>query len=521
MRGIGLDITDRKQMEEELKLREALLADAQRIANFGSFEWQPDTNAVRWTEELFRIFGLRPGEFQPTLERYIERVHPDERQDTRNRIEQSLQDGTAFEAEERIVRPDGSIRLLLSQGKWLLDEARHAKKLVGTCHDITERRATERSKTRLEAEVQQFQKMESVGRLAGGLAHDFNNLLTVILGHASLCEQGLPPDSPARVSLAKIQHAAEDAATLTRHLLTFSRRQVVHPIGLDLNAAIEKISAMLTRVIGEHISLHIIRAESLNRIRADAGQIDQILMNLVLNAVEAMPKGGEIFIETANVELDENYAKFRPPVGPGSYVMLSVADTGSGMDSQTLSRIFDPFFITKQAGAATGLGLSIVQRAVEQNNGQITVSSQPGKGTTFKIYFPRVSGPSDVVSSSAEESLPKGSGTILLVEDDEAVRELTTDLLTSHGYKVLAARNGADALDVSHRHRHKIDLLLTDVVMPEISGPDLADKLKVHHPDLNVLYMSGYAGRLLAHHGILKMDSAFLSKPFTKHDLLV
>jgi two-component system cell cycle sensor histidine kinase/response regulator CckA len=519
MRGMGFDVTARKQMEDELKLRESQLADAQRIANFGSYEWVPGTNTVRWTEELFRIFGLRPEEFCPTLESYLERVYPKDREDTRKRIEQCLHDGTAFEAEERIMRPDGSIRLLLSQGKWLSDENRRAKKLVGTCHDITTRRDSELAKMRLEQEVHQIHKMESVGRLAGGVAHDFNNLLTVIFGHVGLCEQELPPDSPVRKSLTEIQQAAERAATLTRHLLAFSRRQVIHPVILDLNAVVSKLNDMLARVIGEHISLHVVWGESLGSIRADSGQIDQLLMNLVLNAVDAMPKGGQIFIETANTELDENYTRSHPSVRPGRYVTISVTDTGWGMDQEILAQIFEPFFTTKPSGEGTGLGLSVVQGAVEQNNGHITVHSQPSKGTTFKVYFPRVNEPPDVISSSTEPSIPRGSGTILLVEDDEAVRKLTSDLLTSQGYKVLPAQNGTAALEISERYPDKIALLLTDIVMPGMSGPDLVEKLKLQRPDLNVLYMSGYAGRLLSHYDMSRVETEFLSKPFTKSDL--
>jgi signal transduction histidine kinase/ActR/RegA family two-component response regulator len=431
-----------------------------------------------------------------------------------------LRNGTPFQIEERIVRADSSIRVLLSQGKWLLDDNRHARKLIGTCHDITARRENERAKMRLQEELQQVQKMESVGRLAGGVAHDFNNLLTVIFGRIGLCEQELPPDSRARKSLSEIQQAAERAATLTRHLLAFSRRQVIYPIILDLNAVVSKLREMLTRVIGEHISLHVTTGESLGSIRADLGQIDQILMNLVINAVDAMPQGGEIFIETANIELDDSYARSHPSVRPGRYVMISVTDTGLGMNQEVLARIFEPFFTTKAIGEGTGLGLSVVHGAVEQNNGHITVHSQPQKGTTFKVYFPRIDETPTPVLPVPESPLPSGSETILLAEDDDAVRALTAELLTSYGYRVLSAQNGAAALEISDRFRERIDLVLTDVVMPAMSGPDLVQTLRSKRPDLNVLYMSGYAGSLLSHHGFLRVEAKFLSKPFTKRELL-
>ena len=520
MLGVGLDVTERKEMEEQLRVREVQLADAQRVANFGSYEWLPATDTVRWTEELFRIFGFQPEEFRPTFARYLERVHPEDREDTQARIEQCVRNGTPFEAEERIVRPDGAIRQLFSQGKWIFDENQQAQKLVGTCQDITARKEAERSRLRLEEDLRQTHKMESVGRLAGGVAHDFNNLLTVILGHVALCQEELPPEAPVREHIKPIQQAAQRAAALTRHLLAFSRRQVIFPTMLDLNTVVNNLNKMMTRVIGEHIVLRIIPGESLGSIRADLAQIDQILMNLLVNAVDAMPKGGRIFIETTNTELDENYTKSRSSVHPGRYVMLSVTDTGIGMDSQTMSQIFEPFFTTKAPGEGTGLGLSMVYGAVEQNHGHITVYSQPGKGTTFKIYFPRLDQAPEAVPSYTEQVFRKGSETILLVEDDQSLRELVTTLLTSEGYKVLPANNGVSALAIAQQYPHKIDLLLTDVVMPEMSGPDLAAQLKAQRPDLNVLFMSGYAGSLLSHHGVLEAETDLLPKPFTKGDLV-
>ncbi|HEY6250568.1 MAG TPA: PAS domain-containing protein, partial [Candidatus Angelobacter sp.] len=470
MRGVGLDVTERKQMEEELRLREVQLADAQRVANLGSYEWLPATDTVRWTEQLFRIFGLEPKEFRATFAGYLEHIHPQDREDTRKRIEQCVRDRTPFEAEERIVLEDGSIRLLFSQGKWLFDETRQEQKLVGTCQDITARREAECTRARLEEDLRQVHKMESIGRLAGGIAHDFNNLLTVILGHVALCEELLPPETPVRAHIQPIHQAAQRAAALTRHLLAFSRRQVIYPIILDLNALVNNLNKMMVRLIGEHISLRIIPGQSLGSIRADLGQIDQILMNLLVNAVDAMPKGGKIFIETTNTELDENYTKSHPSVHPGRYVMLSVTDTGFGMDSQTMSQIFEPFFTTKAPGAGTGLGLSMVYGAVEQNNGHIAVYSQPGKGTTFKIYFPRLDQAPEPVSVHAKQAFHKGSETILLVEDDEPLRQLTTTFLTAEGYNVLSASNGGAALVVARQYPHKIHLLLTDVVMPEMNG---------------------------------------------------
>jgi PAS domain S-box-containing protein len=524
LRGISFDITRRKQMEEKLRLHETQLADAHRVAHIGCYEWIPAIDTVNWTEELYRIFGFQPGEVQPTLEAYLERIHPDDRESTQKRIEQCMREDIPFEAEERFVRPDGSVRFLLSQGRCFFDENRQARKLVGTCHDITASREAERARIRLEEELRQSHKMESVGRLAGGVAHDFNNLLTVIFGHVALYRQELPPASPVHRHIQQIEQAAQRAATLTRHLLAFSRRQVIHPTLLDLNAIVNNLNKMMMRVLGEHISLRIVPGKSLGSIRADLGQIDQILMNLLMNGVDAMPKGGHIFIETANTELKAVHPgeiNAHPSLHPGRYVMLSVTDTGCGMDEETMSQIFEPFFTTKAPGEGTGLGLSMVYGAVEQNHGHITVSSKPGKGTTFTVYFPRVDqAPDEMESLPAQGFGRRGSETILLVEDDEDLRALTTEMLTDHGYKILPAKNGIAALAIARQDSQKIDLLLTDVVMPCMNGPDLAARIQTHRPDLKVLYMSGYEGKLLSHHGVLEAETALLPKPFTKRDLL-
>ncbi|HTC93819.1 MAG TPA: PAS domain-containing protein [Terriglobales bacterium] len=520
VRGVGLDITQRKQMEEELRVRETQLADAQRAANFGSYEWLPDTNTVRWTDELFRIFGFEPAEFQPTVETYLERVHPEDREATRKRIEECVRNHTAFEAEERILRRDGEVRLLASQARWLFDENRQVKKLVGTCQDITARRETELSRLRLEAELRQMHKMESIGRLAGGVAHDFNNLLGVIMGHLSLCQDRLSPESPLYENIKQIEQAARRGANLTRHLLAFSRRQVICPAVLDLNTVVNNLNTMINRVIGEHIALRIVPGQSLGRVRADLGQIDQILMNLLVNAVDAMPKGGEIVIRTGNVKLPDDSRVLGSSVEAGPYVMLSVTDTGCGMDSTTTSQIFEPFFTTKGPGEGTGLGLSMVYGAVKQNNGHITVTSQVGKGSTFTVFFPRVEQAPEPAPARTAEAYRRGSETILLVEDDAALRDTTAALLEAQGYKVLAARNSSAGLVLAKGYPGKIDLLLTDVVMAEMSGPDLAVQIKAHRPDLGVLYTSGYTGTLLSHHGLPDADTALLPKPFTKEDLL-
>ncbi len=520
MRGVGFDVTEHKRMQEDIKAREIQLADAQRVANCGSYEWLPTTNTVSWTDELYRVFGLQPNGFAPTFEGYLAHVHAEDREKVMQVIQQCARDRGPFEMEERIVRPDGSVRWLFCKALWLFDENQQSEKMVGTCQDITVHKESERTRALLEEKLRQMQKMESVGRLAGGVAHDFNNLLCVIMGHLELARESSPPDAPVLKHIAQIRQASERAVSLTRHLLAFSRREVIQPAVLDLNSVVQNVTKMMARMIGERTLLQITFAPHPTKIKADLGQIDQILMNLVVNAVDAMPKGGKIFIETENTELDENFAKDHPSATPGRYVMLAVSDTGVGMDQETMKQIFEPFFTTKPVGQGTGLGLAMVHGAVEQNGGHISVYSQVGKGTTFKIYFPRVEEDVAAVIPQPETPLRKCWETILLVEDDEALRQLAHTLLAGQGYRVLEAKTGGAALAIARDHADPIHLVVTDVVLPDATGIELAAQVKQHRPDLGVLYMSGYPGELLSHHGVLDPGIALLPKPFTKAALL-
>lgn len=520
MRSVGLDVTERKRAQEKIRAHETQLADAQRVANFGSYEWSPATNSVVWTDELFRIFGLEPNQLEPTFEGYLQRVHPEDRAKKKSIIEDCVRNRTPFETEERILRPDGSVRWLLSKGQWLFDENLQSEKLVGTCLDITARKESEHSRVQLEEQLRHMQKMESIGRLAGGVAHDFNNLLSVIVGRVELAREALPTEAAACKNIDEIQRAAERAATLTRHLLAFSRRDVIQPTVLDLNVVVKNLTKMMSRLIPEHISLRLRIPGDATWMKADLGQVDQILMNLVVNSLDAMAKGGTLFIETANTELDESSLRAHPSAKPGRYAMLSVSDTGIGMDSATISQIFEPFFTTKPAGQGTGLGLSMVHGAVEQNGGYIHVYSQVGKGTTFKIYFPAADEAPARIPPPRELELRKGSETILLVEDDPALRDLTVTLLSGQGYKVLEAKNATSAVELAQQYAHEIEVLLTDVILPDLSGVELASQLNRARPKMRVLYMSGYPGDLLSHHGVLKPGIALLPKPFTRRDLV-
>ena len=365
-------------------------------------------------------------------------------------------------------------------------------------------------------QVRLAQRMETIGRLSSGLAHDFNNLLTAILGQCDLLLRRLPEGEPARKGIEEIRTAGERAAGLTRQLLAYSRRQVLKPRVIDLNASVTSMVPMLRRLIGETIDLNPTLQTDLGRVEADPSQVEQIIMNLVVNARDSMPHGGRVVVETSNADLDETFAKRHVPTRPGSYVMLAVSDTGVGMNKATLARIFEPFFTTKQLGKGTGLGLATVYGIVKQSDGYIWVYSEPGMGSTFKIYLPRVD--AEVSLEDARETpppLPSGSETVLLVEDDRTVRMLAGEMLRMNGYTVLQARDGREALDLVRRHGQPIHLLLTDVVMPEMSGRQLAKWVADIQPGIRVLYMSGYTDGVIAHHGVLDAGVAYLQKPFT------
>jgi signal transduction histidine kinase len=386
--------------------------------------------------------------------------------------------------------------------------------------EMVERKQAEETLQKTEDQLRQSQKLEAVGRLAGGVAHDFNNLLTVITGYSELLliKRGL--DDAAREKIEEIRNAGVRAASLTRQLLAFSRKQVLQPVVLDLNSLIEGTGKMLGRLIGEDIQITTVLRPEIKRIHADPGQIEQVIVNLAVNARDAMPQGGKITIETANVELDKQYAATHIAVRAGHYVMISLSDTGTGMDEKMQKQIFEPFFTTKEMGKGTGLGLSTVYGIVKQSGGNIWVYSEVGKGTTFKIYFPQVEGDAESRLQAAQASpLPQGTETILLAEDERMVRALTRENLRVCGYQVLEAANGEDALRVSREYKGEIHLLLTDVVMPRMSGRELAERVAEGRPGLPVLYVSGFTDDAIVQHGVLEPGTEFLEKPFTLNAL--
>jgi PAS domain S-box-containing protein len=379
----------------------------------------------------------------------------------------------------------------------------------GIIRDITARK-------RLEEQLRQSQKIEGIGRLAGGIAHDFNNLLTSIIGYAEMGQRKLPPDSPIHKNLKHILKTSNHASSLIQQLLAFSRKAMVQPRVLDLNRVINNFKNILERILGEDIAFKFFLDKKLGNVKADPGQIEQIIMNLAVNSRDALPQGGNLIIETANMDLDEKYARLYTYVKPGRYVLLSVSDTGCGMDEETLSHIFEPFFTTKEKGVGTGLGLSTVYGITKQSGGHINVYSELEKGTTVKIYLPRIDEPAEAPPGQiGSTQMVTGKETILVVEDEESVREIAIETLSACGYTVITAGCGADALSLWDKHTEKIDLLLTDVVLPGMSGRDIAEQLAASDPGLKVLYMSGYTVNVISHYGVVDKNIAFIQKPFT------
>ncbi|MHB8834433.1 MAG: ATP-binding protein [Candidatus Methylomirabilia bacterium] len=419
--------------------------------------------------------------------------------------------------EEPVQTRDKGTRTLHTKKVPLLDAKGQPEYLLGISEDITEQLRFTEEKARMEDQLRQAQKVEAIGRLAGGVAHDFNNLTAIVLGYGEMLQGHLQPGDPARKWAEQIVEAGQRSAKLTRQLLAFSRRQLLQPVVLNLNDLLRDLEKMLGRLIGEDFEIDLVLAENLGRVTADPGQIEQVVMNLLLNARDAMPRGGRLTVQTANVDLDQLYTLGHESVLPGSYVMFSVTDTGCGMDKSTMARLFEPFFTTKEKGKGTGLGLATAYGIVKQSGGYIWASSEPGKGTTFKVYLPRTDGEPAAKGVEPCGEAPRGNGErILVVEDETPLRELCETVLSRLGYRVSAAGNGQEALDLVREQRLEPDLVVTDVVMPGISGPELAARLRRIRPGQRVLFMSGYMDETITRHLVLDQSALFVPKPFTE-----
>jgi PAS domain S-box-containing protein len=512
--GTMMDITDRKLAEARILEWKNRYEAAMVASKLIIYDWDPGTNKVMFGGNVANILGFQAEEIGGVTNRWRELIHPDDLENYREEVGRVVAHrDESIHIEYRIRKKDGSIVIVKEDGYFVVDETGNKTQMVGFVGDVSEQRL-------LEAQLRQAQKMEAVGQLAGGVAHDFNNLLTVIKGYCRLVIDDHKPDAKVKANVVQIESAAERAAALTQHLLAFSRKQVLQPKVIDLNALVENLDKMLRPVIGEHIELSIAVSPNVGAVKADPGQIEQVIMNLIVNARDAISEGGQITIETANIQLDEEYSRDHDGVRPGRYVMLAVSDTGVGMDPQTQARIFEPFFTTKELGRGTGLGLSTVYGIVKQSGGHIWVYSEPGQGTTFKIYFARVDDAVEIVPHLGASSLASdGQETILLVEDDAQVRELTRSLLEQHGYSVVVAENAKALAKICSTHAGPIHLLLTDVVMPDTGGREVARQVSARWANVKVLYMSGYTENSIVHRGVLDDDTFFLPKPFTPAEL--
>ncbi|MES1186587.1 MAG: ATP-binding protein [Myxococcales bacterium] len=504
---------EQRGAEAKLRKSEALLSMASRAAKLGGWILELREPRVIWSDEVYAIHEVEVGT-EPTLEEAINFYAPEYRGRVRDAVHECVTVGKPFDFEAQLLTAKGRSLWVRAVGYAERDATGAVSRILGAFQDIGERQ-------KLQEQLRQSQKMEAIGQLAGGVAHDFNNLLSVILGYSVLTADSLAPGHKLRADLDEITRAAERASELTRQLLAFGRKQVLQPRVIDLNHTVTKLRNMLRRVLGEDVTLSIVARDDLGKALVDPGQVEQVLLNLVVNARDAMPNGGTITIETDNVVLDPAYAETHSGVAAGPYVALTVTDTGVGMDELTLARIFEPFYTTKEQGKGTGLGLSMVWGIAAQSGGHVSVESKPGKGAAFTIYFPRVDAPLDELPS-APEGAPslRGMETILLVEDDESVRGLLRSILSRNGYQVVEAQNAGEAFLLCERHEGKLHLLLTDVVMPRMSGFELAERVAPLRPEMKVIYLSGHAEGAIGHHGLATPRLFVLEKPITPDALL-
>jgi PAS domain S-box-containing protein len=530
----GSDITERRLIETALQKSTADLQDRTTLleehaaasrkneerttyalgaTRMGIWELDIATRQITWSATMAPVFGLRTEEAPGDVQGFFKLIHPDDQQMVETSFSQAEQAGTDFKEEFRVLWPDGSSHWIAGRARLTRARGDESAHWLGVIMDIGERKT-------LEAQFRQAQKMEAVGQLAGGVAHDFNNLLTSILGYSGFVMDTFSPQDERRTDMEEVIKAGQRAAALTRQLLAFSRKQVLQPARVDLNVLVTGMYPMLSRLIGEQVELVPSLAPELSNVRADPGQLEQVLMNLVVNARDAMPSGGRLMIQTANVELDGSFMQ-DVVIHPGPYVMLAVSDTGDGMTESTKSRLFEPFFTTKGPGKGTGLGLATVYGIVKQSGGYIWVFSDLGKGTSFKVYLPRTEEGAEVVPPppTPDDKPSVGTETILIVEDEEAVRLLTRRILEDARYRVFDAPDPQQAEELFGRHPDTFSLLLTDVVMPGSSGPKLFERLVRRQSNLRVLYLSGYTDPTMVDGGHIDPGVQLLQKPFAANVL--
>lgn len=506
--GVAADVTERRKAQQELNRRERELEEAQRIARIGSWEADLAGKNALWSNEQFRLLGMEPQSQNLTFEDYLAMLHPEDREKLRSTVRKATEEGGEFTFEHRIIRKDGKTRWMHGRAETIKDSAGRPVRLRGTNQDITQQKEVEQ-------QLRQSQKMEAIGQLSGGVAHDFNNLLTVIIGHIELLNR-VDSAPEGKDSLTEIRHAAERAANLTRQLLLFARKQAMQMQNLDLNTAVANTIKMLTRILGEDIQLEFKPVNLELPIRADAGMLDQILMNLAINARDAMPNGGRLCIETSSAEFDAETAADFPQVRAGKFASISVSDTGIGIPADVLPKIFEPFFTTKDVDKGTGLGLATVFGITQQHGGWINAYSEVNNGAVFRIYLPLVEG--EISAGTNAKPKPASNGgteTILLVEDEPSIRALLAKYLAQLGYAVISAADGTEAVRIFAEKSQSIQLVITDLVMPGgMSGTQLAGILKKQKADLPIIFSSGYNSETILHDIKLTEGVNFLAKPY-------
>lgn len=510
--GFWTDITDLKLREEELKLLANRLSDAQELAQLGYYERDVNDKNIFWSEEAYHIFGI-DFSVQPSQELFFSLLHKDDLLLLQT-VARNAAKGHPYEAAYRIIHPDGSIRFVKSRGGPIFNAAGEVEKVIGTMRDVTEEK-------RREDQLRQAQKMEVIGQLTGGVAHDFNNLLHIMIGNTELLEDSIGEDKDAQPQLEAIKSAVDLASNLTSRLLAFSRQQTLSPVVADIFQLISSLDDMLRRTLGETINLRIESVSNLWPATIDPHQFENALINLAVNARDAMPGGGTLKIETANVTLDEAYVERHEDVIPGEYIKVAVSDSGTGILPEVLSQVFEPFFTTKEVGEGSGLGLSMVYGFVKQSKGHVTISSEAGYGTTIKLYLPRSEDVDVCVDNNKDiQEFSPGSGRILIVEDDKNVRKVSARILRNHGYEILEVTDGKEALEVLNRSQ-PFDLLFTDMVLPGgMNGLEIAEEAKRIQPDIKILYTTGYAEDVVARSGGRSLNGPLINKPYLRAELL-
>jgi PAS domain S-box-containing protein len=514
--------TARKRAKEELERKERMLSRTEAVANLGSWEWDVVKDTVIWSDELFRIFQLPPTDKAPSFEDHPKLYHPEDMERLREVVNKALTHGTPYEIELRAMRADGETRFCLARGHAVVEQDGAVSHLYGSLQDITERKRAQEERESLRRQLSQAQKMEALGTLTGGIAHDFNNLLTIINGYTEMLLSAKPEDDPERSDLQKILETGLKGAELVQKFSALSKKDEISPQPLELNCIVKDFVSLIERTFPKMIEIETNLSENLNRIKADTLQLEQVLMNLCVNAKEAMPEGGLLGIETGNVFVDEDYCRLHPGAKPGAHVFLGVSDTGGGMSEDTVARIFDPFFTTKgwdfQKG--TGLGLSVAKGIIEQHGGWITCESGPGKGTTFRIYAPAIVEVPKAEQTPSEKQQSPQDGRILLVDDEELVGALGKRIMERAGYEVITASNGKEALEVYSSEYPNIALVILDLVMPQMGGEECLNEMLKINSDLKVVFSSGNPLLPQERDRLARHVEGFVDKPYQAQRLL-